>query len=174
MAGLTGDILVWEYGVGVGAEPVAYGVGATQQLYAGAVALISGSGATSVGYLKNAAVAGQSDLVAGIVGEPSGGTYVKTGAGILGGSTDGAVWADVRTGAYFIQSGSGADLLTASNNGKTVWYGGENSSGPIACATNTGGRPVLGIQLPQDPGILNGFAPGANYWPIKLNVIGGP
>ena len=174
MAGLTGDILVYEYGIGVAAELTSFGVGANQQLYAGAVALVSGSGAVSVGYLKNAAVAGQSDLVAGLVGEPAGGTLVKTGPGILGGSADGVVWADVRTGAYFIQSGSGADLLTASNNGKTVWYGGENSSGPIACATNTGGRPVLGIQLPQDPGIAAGFVPGANYWPIKLNVIGGP
>lgn len=174
MAGLTGDIITYEYGVGVSAELVAYPVGATQQLYAGAVALISGSGATSVGYLKNAAVAGQLDLVAGIVGEPAGGTYVKTGPGVLGGSADGVVWVDVRPGAHFIQGGSGADTLTAANNGKTVWYGGENSSGPIACATNTGGRPTLGIQLPQDPGIAAGFTPGAGYWPIKLNTIGGP
>src|ERR1019366_8550269 len=139
MAGLAGDIIAYEYGIGEGCELVAYGVGATQQLYAGAVALISGSGATSVGFLKNAASPGSSDLVAGIVGEPAGGTYVKTGPGILGGSADGVVWVDVRPGAYFIQGGSGADALSASTNGKTVYYGGENASGPIGRAV--GGTP---------------------------------
>lgn len=175
MAGLTGDIITAEYGIGEGAEDVAYGVGATQQLYVGAVALISGSGSTTAGYLKNAASPGSADLVAGIIDGPTGGTYVKTGLGILGGSADGVVWVDVRTGAYFIQGGSGADALSAATNDKTVYYQGENAGGPIAAATSASGtRPTLGIQLPQDPGIAGGFTPGANYWPIKLNVIGGP
>lgn len=175
MTGLTNDTHVVRYGSGDNNQPTSFGVGANQQLYYGEVALVSGSGSVTVGYLKNAATAGSADLVAGMIGDPAGGTYTSTGPGILGGSTDGAVWVNVQTGCFFIQSGTGSDLLSATTNGKTVYYGGENTSGPIACATSSGGtRPVLGIQLPQDPGIAGGFTPGASYWPIKLNVIGGP
>jgi hypothetical protein len=172
---VTNDIKAYRYGVPENNGITSFGVGASQQVYEGAVALVSGSGATTVGYLKNAASPGASDLVAGIIGTPAGGTYVATSPGILGGTTDGAVWVNVLTGTFFIQSGTGADQLSATTNGKTVYYGGENSSGPIACATSASStRPTLGIQLPQDPGFAGGFLPGANYWPIKLNVVGGP
>lgn len=175
MAGVTSDIKTYQYGIPENPGPTSWGVGANQQLYSGAIALLSGSGATTTGYLKNAASPGNADIVVGIVGEPAGGTYVKTGPGILGGSTDGSVWADVRTGTFMIQSGTGSDQLSATNNGKTVYYGGENAYGPIACATNgSGTRPTMGIQFPQDPGIAGNFTPGSNYWPIKLNVVGGP
>jgi len=174
MAGLTQDVHVYRYGVPEATQLVSWPVGANQQLYNGAVALVSGSGAVTTGYLKNAATAGASDLVAGMVGDPAGGTLVQTGPGILGGSTDGAVWDNVVTGAFYFQSGSGADQLSQATAGKTVYYGGENASGPLACATGSGTRPVLGTQLPQDPGIANGFGPGSNYYPVKLNVIGGP
>ena len=172
---LTQDTKVYRYGTGDNNQPVAYGVGANQQLYYGEVALVSGSGAVTTGYLKNAATPGSADLVAGIVAEAAGGTYVSTGPGILGGATDGAVWANVQTGCFFLQSGTGSDQLSAAPNGKTVYLGNENATGSVACATSASStRPVLGIQLPQDPGIAGGFTPGANYWPIKLNVIGGP
>jgi hypothetical protein len=173
MAGVTTDIKSWP--VGTEQSLTSYGVGSNQQLYEGAVALISGSGSVTTGYVKNAAVAGAADLVAGIVDRPAGGTQVEVGAGVLGGSTDGAVWINVRCGSFMIQSGTGADLLSATTNGKTVYYGGENANGPIACATSGGAtRPALGIQLAQDPGIAGGgYAPGPNYWPIKLNTIGG-
>ena len=175
MAGLTQDTHVTRYGTGDTSDLTSFPVGASQQLYYGEVALVSGSGAVTTGYLKNAATAGASDLVAGMVAEPAGGTGVSTGPGLPTGSTDGAIWVNVQTGAFFFQSGTGADTLTAATNGKTVYYGGENANGPIACATSaTSTRPVLGIQLPQDPGIAGGFTPGANYWPIKLTAIGGP
>ena len=175
MAGLTHDTHLTTYGTQDTSNNVAYPVGANQQLYYGAVALMSGSGSVSVGYLKNAATPGSSDKVVGMVGEPAGGTLVQTGPGVLGGSTDGAVWDNVRNGSFFFQSGTGSDQLSEATNGTTVYYGGENSSGPIACATNgSSTRPTLGVQLPQDPGIAGGFTPGANYWPIKLNVVGGP
>lgn len=173
MSGATTDIKVYRYGVEN--QPTSFGVGANQQLYQGCVALVSGSGSTTTGYLKNAASPGTADLVAGIVGEPAGGTQVEVAPGILGGTTDGAVWANVLTGTFMFQSGTGSDLLTAATNGKNVYYGGENAQGPIACATSaTNTRPVLGIQLPQDPGFAGNYIPGSNYWPIKLNVIGGP
>jgi hypothetical protein len=176
MAGLTGEIHVVRYGSGDNNQPTSYGVGANQQLYYGEVALLSGSGSVTTGYLKNAATPGSADLVAGMIGDPAGGTQVKTGPGILGGSTDGGVWCDVLTGAFFFLSGGTAgDALSAATNGKTVYYGGETANGPYACATSAGGtRPVLGVQLAQDPGIAGGFSPGASYWPVKLNVIGGP
>jgi hypothetical protein len=150
-------------------------VGATQTVYPGCVALVSAGSGASAGNLKNAATPAAADLVAGLIATPAGGTYVQTGPGITGGSTDGAVWVDVQAGTFMIQSGTGADLLTTANNGKTVYYGGENANGPIACATSAGSsRPTLGLQLPQDPGFANNYIPGSNYWPIKLNVIGGP
>ena len=167
---LTNDIKSYEYGVGYGL--VAYPVGATQQLYEGEVALISGSGPVTTGYLKNAATAGSADLVAGMVGDPAGGTFVETGSGIVAGTTDGSVWSNVQTGAFFFQSGTGSDQLSAATNGKTVYLGNETTSGPIACATSASStRPILGVQLPQDPGIAGGFTPGSGYWPVVLNQI---
>ena len=174
MAGLTQDTHLITYGAQDISNLTAFPVGTSQQLYYGAVALMSGSGATTVGYIKNAATAGASDTVVGMVGEPAGGTYTSTGPGVLGGSTDGAVWINVRTGSFMFQSGTGADQLSATTNGKTVYYGGENTSGPIACATGSGTRPVLGIQLPQDPGFAGGYTPGSSYWPVKLTAVGGP
>jgi hypothetical protein len=172
---LTTDTLVVRYGAGDDDQPVAWPVGATQQLYYGAVALLSGSGAVTTGYLKNAASPGSADLVVGMVGDPAGGTLVQTGPGILGGASDGAVWDNVKTGAFFFQSGTGSDQLSEATAGKTVYYGGENSSGPLAMATSASStRPVLGVQLPQDPGIAGGFSPGASYWPVALNVIPRP
>lgn len=172
---MTGDGKSYRYGSGDNAQNVAYGVGATQQLYNGEVALVSGTGATTFGFLKNAATATQFDEVVGMIGEPAGGTY-QTGPGILGGATDGAVWVNVEIGAFFFQSGTGADALSAATNGKTVYYGGENAIGPLAMATSGGStRPVLGTQLPQDPGIAGGFTPGAGYWPVVINpAIGRP
>jgi hypothetical protein len=168
MAGLTQDIHVYEYGVP--GQPTAAGVGANQQLYIGSVALLSGSGSVTAGYLKNAASPGTADIVLGMLAEPAGGTYVQTGPGILGGTTDGAVWANVQPGSFYFQSGTSSDALTAATNGKTVYYGGENANGPIACATSASNtRPVLGIQLPQDPGGVNNYIPGSNYWAVKIN-----
>ena len=171
---LTNDVPVVRYGAGDNSQPVAYPIGATQQLYYGAVALMSGSGATTTGYLKNAATPGSADVVVGMVGPPAGGTLAQVGPGILG-TTDGAIWDDVSTGAFFFQSGTGSDQLSDATAGKTVYYGGENNSGPLAMATsNSSTRPILGVQLPQDPGIAGGFTPGASYWPVVLNAVPRP
>lgn len=173
MAGMTGPVPVIRFGVGdAHDQPVAYGVGTTQQLYYGEVALMSGSGAVTTGYLKNAATPGSADVVVGMIGDPAGGSFVETGTGIVGGTADGAVQVNVQTGAFFFQSGTGSDQLSAATNTKVVYYGGENASGPIACATSASStRPILGVQLPQDPGIAGGFTPGAGYWPVALNQV---
>jgi hypothetical protein len=174
MAGLGNDIPLWRFGVQDPNQAVSYPIGANQQLYTGAVALVSGSGATTTGYLKNAAVPGASDLVAGMVGPPTGGVY-EVASGLPVPSTDGQFWDDVQTGAFYIQSGTGADALSEAYVGKTVYYSGENTSGPVASNNSHSSQlPVLGVLLPQDPGIAGGFTPGSNYWPVKLNAIGGP
>lgn len=165
---LTNDCKIIRYGAGDGKQPIANGIGANQQLYSGEVALLSGSGAVTVGYLKNAGTAGSADIVIGMVGDATGGAY-STGPGLPTATTDGGVWAEVLTGAFMFQSGTGGDLLSAATNGLTVYYGGENAAGPIACATSASStRPVLGTQIAQDPGIAGGSSPGANYWPIDL------
>lgn len=173
---LTKDCHTVEYGIpdGNGGQLVAYPVGANQQLYSGAVALLSGSGSVTTGYLKNAASPGSADLVLGIIGDVAGGTAVETAPGILGGSTDGAVWVNVRTGAYFVQNNTGGAAVTVANVGKNVYYSGETSSGPQLASSGSGTLPVLGILFPQDPGIAGTVSPGSTYWPVKMNVVGGP
>jgi hypothetical protein len=173
MSGLANDIKLIRYGSGDDAQPIAYPIGASQQLYSGAVALVSGSGSVTTGYLKNAASPGSSDVVVGMVGDATGGAFA-TGPGLPTATTNGGVWSEVLTGAFFFQSGTGADLLSAATNGLTVYYGGENANGPIACATNqSGALPILGVQVPQDPGINGGFTPGASYWPVIINPAKG-
>ncbi len=169
MTGLAHDAKIIRYGSGDDAQPIAYGIGANEKLYSGEVALVSGSGSVTAGYLKNAATTGTSDYVVGMVGDATGGAFA-TGPGLPTSTTDGGVWAEVLTGAFFFQSGTGSDLLSAATNGKTVYYGGEDSNGPIACAViGTPHRPVLGVQVPQDPGIAGGNSPGANYWPVIID-----
>lgn len=162
---LTRDAKIVRYGSGDGCQPEAYPLGATVQLYSGEVALVSGSGSVTTGFLKNAATPGNADIVVGMVGDPTGGVY-QTGPGFQGGSADGDVYAEVLTGAFFFQSDTDAGALSDATNGQTVYYKGENANGPIASATGSGTLPVLGTQLPQDPGIASGSSPGANYWPI--------
>jgi|SRR6266850_3238685 len=165
---LTKDCHTIQFGVPEVNNLVAYPVKAAAQLYSGAVALLR------AGYLINGASPLSTDLVVGIIGDPAGGTAVQTGAGILGGATDGAVWVNVRTGSFLLQSGSGADALVETGVGATVYYHGENNSGPVIDATSgSSTRAPAGILLPQDPGILGGVTPGSAYWPIKLNTVGG-
>jgi hypothetical protein len=168
MGGLTRDAKPFRYGSGDDAQPIAYGIGANQQLFSGGVALKSGSGSVTAGYLKNAATPGSADEVVGMVGDATGGAF-STAPGLPTSTTDGGVWAEVLTGSFFFQSGTGADQLSAATNGLTVYYGGENANGPIAMATSQGNTlPELGVQVPQDPGIAGGFSPGAGYWPVNV------
>lgn len=174
MSGLTHDCKLIRYGVGDGDDPLAYGIGADEQIYSGSVALVSGTSDVTAGYLRNAATPYVDDLVVGVVGDATGGAY-STGPGLPTGTADGEVWAEVLTGAFFFQSGTGSDALSAATNGLTVYYGGENTNGPIACATSgSATRPVLGVQIPQDPGIAGGSSPGPDYWPINIRRVEGP
>jgi hypothetical protein len=173
MSGLARDCKIIRYGSGDDCQPLAYPIGASEQLYSGEVALVSGSGSVTTGYLKNATTPGSADVVVGMVGDATGGAY-SVAPGLPTSTTDGGVWAEVLTGTFFFQSGTGSDLLSAATNGLTVYYGGENSNGPIACATSASNtRPILGVQVPQDPGIAGGSSPGADYWPVIINPAKG-
>ena len=172
---LTTDIHLIQYGTPDGNQLTSWPLGATQQVWHGGVALLSGGTGATKGYLKNAATPAATDVVVGMIGAIAGGTGVSVNPGIVGGATDGSIWIDVQTGAFFFQSGSGSDQLSETTAGLTVYYGGESATGVLACATNGGStRPVLGIQLAQDPGIAGGVTPGPNYFPIILNTVGGP
>jgi hypothetical protein len=169
---LANDCPLIRYGTGDNRQPVAYPVDAAQTLYQGAVALLTTvtAGGLTKGNLHNGAAVTATDICVGMVGPPTGGTYVATGPGIVNAGAAGAVWDDVQTGAFFFQSGTSADQLSNGLAGQTVYYGGENASGPIACATSSSStRPILGVLLPQDPGFAGGVTPGANYWPVRLN-----
>lgn len=143
---LTKDAHLVRYGTPSGHQLIPAPVKAAEQLYSGAVALLRS------GYLVNAATPQATDVIMGMVGDPAGGTYVKTGPGILGGSSDGEVWVNCETGSFAFVNGTGADALTEADAGATVYYGGETSSGPIAAKTSGGSsRPTLGKLLPIDP-----------------------
>jgi predicted anti-sigma-YlaC factor YlaD len=173
MSGVTYDFPYTRYGTADGHQGTSNPLGASQTVYVGEVALLSGSGSVSTGFLKNAATPGSADLVVGMINTAAGGTYVPTQPGITNSGADGAVWVNIATGTFFFQSGTGSDQLTQALVGNTVYYGGENTSGPLAFATSHSSTlPVLGVLAAQDPSIANGAVPGPNYWPVTLNVKG--
>lgn len=138
-----------------GPEPIAAPLKANVTVYSGTIALLD-----NTGYLKNAAIPASTDRIIGMIDNPTGGTYVQTGPGITGGSSDGAVWIDCATGTFLLQSGTAGDALSEATAGTTVYVINETTVG----ATNgSGTRPVAGIQLPIDPTVPVG------YVPVKLN-----
>ncbi len=146
---LSADIQVQRVGA-EGPEPIAAPVKAAAQLYCGSIATLRS------GYLIAATSPASTDVTCGIVGFPTGGTYVKTGPGILGGSTDGAVWVDCLTGVFLLASGTGADALTEANAGATVYVVDEQTVGATSAS---GTRPVAGVMLPIDPTVPTGLVP---------------
>jgi hypothetical protein len=151
---LTSDIQKIRYGSPIDHQPIEYAVGkgaSGQTLYRGSVALISGGTTVTKGYLKNAATPASNDNVVGLIDGygPSCG-QANTGPGI-GGTTlntaDGVLTANVVTGTWILQGGTGSDALTISNIQSPVYLINENTVG----ATNGGGtRPVAGllVQVP--------------------------
>ena len=176
---LTNDIKTYQI-LGSESQLISAPVAANVTVYVGGVALISAGTGGTAGFLKNAAAPAGADIVTGIVDGYAGGTGVAVNPGVVGGTTDGAVWANVKTGTFLMLGNAGiagATALTAANNGKPVFYAGETATGPVASASsNTGAFPALGVQLPQDPGFAGGSLPGSNYWPIEIGraLVGSP
>ena len=160
---LTGDIQNIRYGSPIDHQPIEGSVGkgaSGQSLYRGSFAMISGGTTVTQGYLKNASSGGTAgDTVVGLVegygpscGQPN------TGPGI-GGATlntaDGALTANVKTGTFLMQAGSGADALTIANLQTTVYVINESTVGATAQSRAKAG---LLVQVPAtDASIPTGF-----------------
>lgn len=147
---LSADIKTLRVGVEGLHEPIAAPLKAVTTVYSGSIAILRS------GYLVPATTPTSTDTCIGLIGNPTGGTYVKTGPGIVGGSTDGAVFIDCDTGTFLLANGTGADALTEANAGATVYVVDEQTVGKT---NGSGTRPVAGVMLPIDPTIPTGFVP---------------
>jgi hypothetical protein len=173
---LTGDILKTRYGTpGTEHQPIEYPIGkgaSGQTLYRGSVAALSGGTTVTQGYLKNMATPASGDLVIGILDGygPSCGladTVPGMGGTVLN-TADGVLSATVATGTFLLLGGTGADALTVTNVGTSVYLINEDTVG----ATNGGStRPVAGllVQVPStDASIPTGFVA------VSLGTPNGP
>lgn len=142
-------------------DPIAAPLPSGVTVYSGSFALLDTNG-----LLKNAASPASTDTCIGVIGDPTGGTYVKTGAGIVGAGTAeaGYVYVDVEAGTFLFASGTGADALTEANAGQNVFVINESTVGKTN-GSNT--RPTAGQQLPREPSMPTGF------WPVKIAGVGG-
>jgi hypothetical protein len=149
---LSSDIEVLRVGAEGVTEPVAAPLLSGVTVYSGSIALLAS------GVLKNAASPASTDTCIGLIGGPTGGTYTKTGPGIVGAGTTNAtaVWVDCLRGIFLLASGTGADTIAATDAGKTVYVIDEQTVG-LTSASNT--RPVAGVCLPADPTTPTGFVP---------------
>lgn len=148
MAALTGDIKIIQYGTPDLYPPVVQPIGATVQLYRGSIALTNGpSSSVNPGYLKRATQPASTDVCWGLL-EMYGPGTVDTIPGMLGGATNGATTAQIRQGTFYLKSGTGADQLSQSTVGQTVYVIDEQTVGATS-SSNT--RPVAGIHEAVDP-----------------------
>jgi hypothetical protein len=148
---LSKDVLVLRVGAEGTTEPLAAPLAASTTVYAGSIALLDD------GVLKNSASPASTDIIAGIIGEPAGGTYVKTGPGIVNATTtDGAVWINCLTGTFLLNNGTGADELTEDDAGADVYVVDEITVGKTDGSAT---RPIAGQMLPIDPTVPTGKIP---------------
>jgi hypothetical protein len=157
---LTADVPILRVG-SRNKDPVAAPLPTGVTVYTGSISLLD-----SNGLLKNSSSPASTDTCIGINGNPTGGTYVKTGPGIVGaGTTEAAyVYVDVECGTFLLASGTGADALTEATAGATVYAINETTVGKTNGSTT---RPAAGVQLPREPSMPTGL------WPIKMNSFGG-
>ncbi len=149
---LSADIQTLRVGAEGTSEPIAAPLGSAVTVYSGSIALLRS------GYLANAATPQATDVPLGIIGNPTGGTYVKTGPGIVGNGSQGAsgVWIDCLTGTFLLASGTGADAITEANAGANAYVINEST---VGLTSGSATRPVAGVILPIDPTIPSGFVP---------------
>ena len=143
---LTADIKTFRFGTpGNASQPVNQGVTTSATIYRGSVA------ATRSGYLAAMSSPQSTDIVWGVVDKYGPGN-ADTGPGIVGGTTNGSVTAEIATGSFFFQNGSGADAFTQANVGATAYLINENTFG---ATSSSGTRPVGG----QFQGLASNLAP---------------
>lgn len=152
MTALSKDVFVNRSGVEGLHEPLAAPLGSAVTVYSGSIAL------SRAGYLANASAPQTTDVVLGLIGNPAGGTYTKTGPGIVGNGSQGAngVWVEILTGSFILASGTGADALTEANVGADVYVIDEITVGATSGSST---RPVAGKMMPITPDITSGYVP---------------
>ncbi len=148
MAVLTTDIKIVEYGTPDLYQPIVQPIGAAVQLWKGGIAGTNGpSSSVNPGYLKNMSQPKSTDVVWGLL-EMYGPGTANTTLGMLGGAANGAKTAQIRQGTYFLLSGSGADQLSQSTVGQTVYVIDEQT---VGLTSGSGTRPVAGVHAAVDP-----------------------
>lgn len=149
---LSKDIYVSRVGAEGKHEDLVAPLGSAVTVYGGSFA------AARAGYLANMSSPSSTDVVLGLVGEPAGGTYVKTGPGIVGNGSQGnnGVWVEILTGSFLMANGTGADAFAATDVGAACYVVDEQTVGKTN-GTNT--RPQAGTMLPWDPTTPTGFVP---------------
>lgn len=153
---LTKDQKVARYGTPYGNRIIPRGIRAGVTVYRGSIALQDNGG-----FLKNASSPSSTDKTLGLILRVRPGDGQVDGApGITGGTTDGAVGAEVDQGAFFLGSSTGGDQLGVATLGQTVYVYDEIT---VAATSNSGARPVAGIHIDTD---TTGRYPGA--YAIKL------
>lgn len=158
---LTQDVHAERYG-SADNDPYNLPLAASTTVYRGSIALTSI--VSNVAYLKNASSPSSTDICWGIIGQ-AGPESVNTGPGIVNGSTvAGVVTVDVETGTFFLASGTGADQLSASSYGSTVYVINETTVGLTSGGST---RPVAGVHVYTETRLQ---APG--NFAIKLGTTG--
>jgi hypothetical protein len=143
VAALTADIPIVEYGIGGNAaQPINLGLKATTTVYRGSIAL-SRTGIAVPAINANLL---STDICWGLYEHAGPGT-ADTGPGVTGGSVDGAVTIEVKTGTFFLASSTGADLLGLATLGKTVYVYDEQT---VAATSGGAARPVAGVHIYTD------------------------
>jgi hypothetical protein len=162
---LTQDVHKERYGNSDDA-PYNLPLGASVTVYRGSIALTN-----TLGYLKNASSPSSTDTCWGLI-DQCGPESVNSGAGIVNGTTSGAVTADIATGTFFLASGSGADQLSQSTYGSTVYVINETT---VGLTSNGSTRPIAGIHVYTEA--AGRFQAPGNF-AIKLGnpslIAGGP
>ena len=146
MANLSTDVKIIRYGTpGNASQPANLPITANAQLYRGSIA------ATRSGYAVEMTSPQSTDLVWGLY-EGGGPGSTEGLPGVLGGTTNGAVTVEVATGSFYLNNGTGADVIAQANVGATCYVINETTVG-LTSGSST--RPVAGIvvSLSQPPNI---------------------
>lgn len=142
----TVDQKTTRYGSNI-TPPVNLGIAAAVTVYRGTIALTAGTGGNA-GYLKNASSPLSTDICWGIIQKVGPGSdLIDSGPGITGGATNGAVTAEVETGAFFLGSSTGSDQLSAATLGQVVYVYNETT---VAATSGSGTRPPAGVHVASD------------------------
>ena len=134
---LTQDIPTHRFGTpGNSTQPIAKGIKAAATVYRGSIAV------TRSGYLVAGSSPQTTDVCWGII-DKAGAGAADTGPGITGGTTDGGVAAEISTGSFWVNAGTGVDALTVANEGGVGYMINEFGCNPedVSCVeTDEGDR----------------------------------